>query len=94
MYFAGYFWSKMKSEKGEKPLKMPHWTLYIILAFCGIIFIVAPATDMIGSAQFCGWMAAAMLLIYMGRDNELERRLCKIEKNNKKNNNMGAVKNE
>ena len=74
----------MKSEKGEKILKVPHWTVYIILAFCGIIFIIAPATDMIGSAQFCGWMAAAMLLIYMGRDNELERRLYEIENSNKK----------
>ena len=86
--------SKMKSEKGKKPSKMPHWTLYIILAFCGIIFIIAPATAMIGSASFYGWMAAAMLLIYMGRDNELERRLCELEKNNKKKNNMDAIKNE
>ena len=71
--------NKTRSEKAKKASKVPHWTLYIILAFCGIIFIIAPATDMIGSAQFYGWMAAAMLLIYMGRDNELERRMHELE---------------
>ena len=75
--------NKTRSEKEKGASKVPHWALYIILAFCGIIFIIAPATDMIGSAQFCGWMAAAMLLIYMGRDNELERRLCELENSNK-----------
>ena len=76
--------NKTRPEKEKIASKVPHWALYVILAFCGIIFIIAPATDMIGSAQFYGWVAAAMLLIYMGRDNELERRLYEIENSNKK----------
>ena len=65
-------------------LEIIQWAWCIILVICGAVFTVARMTGTIDSFSFLGGMLAIVAFFFIIRDDELERRICKLEEDNKK----------